>query len=74
VEKTYLQIWFSSEGGQVSDINSRLMSMGFRPMKGNYDYIYDWRNTPTEDDILSLAEKLRHTLKTMNVLYKLETI
>ena len=40
--KTYLIVWFNSEGAKPSDITERLLSMGFQPVEGEYDYLYNW--------------------------------
>ncbi|MFU8766279.1 MAG: hypothetical protein ACNA7I_01175 [Candidatus Methanoperedens sp.] len=72
--KSYLIIWFSSEGGKPSDINQRLMSLGFKPMQGSHDYVYEWGKNVDVDEILNFGDKVQITLKELNVMFKLETI
>ncbi|MDW7725625.1 MAG: hypothetical protein SCH70_00695 [Candidatus Methanoperedens sp.] len=72
--KSYLIIWFSSEGGKPSDINRRLMSLGFKPMQGSHDYVYEWGKNIDVDEILNFGDKVQITLKELNVMFKLETI
>lgn len=72
--KSYLIIWFSSEGGKPSDINRRLMSLGFKPMQGSHDYVYEWGKNVDVDEILNFGDKVQITLKELNVMFKLETI
>jgi hypothetical protein len=72
--KTYLLIWFNSDGASPSEVNRRLMSMGFLPMQGQYDYVYNWDNNVNVDDILRFGDKVHLTLKNMGVLFKTETI
>ncbi|MCD6523365.1 MAG: hypothetical protein J7K68_06540 [Candidatus Diapherotrites archaeon] len=72
--KTHLVIWFNSEGETVSEVTERLMSMGFRPVKGNYDFVYDWGKHANVEDALALGEKVQETLKGCGVLFKLETV
>ncbi|MHC1576364.1 MAG: hypothetical protein ACXQTE_03320 [Methanosarcinaceae archaeon] len=72
--RTYLLIWYNSEGGRPSEINQRLMSLGFKPMHGTYDYIYDWDNNVDVDEILKIGDKVCLTLHNMNVTFKIETI
>ena len=72
--KTYLVVWYSSEGTKVSDVVDRLLSMGFRTVKGNYDYEYSWNGDSTLEDATKLADKVHETLADCNVLYKIETI
>ncbi len=72
--KTYLTVWFSSEGAAPMEVMERIRSMGFKPVKGRYDHVYDWGREPTIEEVLQLANNLHETLKGMKVLYKLETI
>ncbi len=72
--KSYLTLWFNSEGKTPFEVTERLMSMGFRPTKGGYDYVYDWDRRPTTDDALALANQVHATLKGCNVAFKLETL
>ena len=71
---TYLRVWFSSKGEMPSEITQRLTSMGFRIMKGNYDYAYDWSRRPSQEDILKLADQVHETLRDTHAIYKLETV
>ena len=72
--KTYLTIWFNSEGAAPSEVVQRLRAMGFEPIKGYYDHVYDWRKKVTIDDILQLSDAVHQTLKGLKVTYKLETV
>jgi len=72
--KTYLTIWFSSEGAEPSTVAQKLQSMGFKPIKGQHDHVYDWKREATLDDVLQLLNNVHHTLKGLQVLYKIETI
>jgi hypothetical protein len=71
--KTYLTIWFSSEGAGPVEVVERLRSLGFKPMRGYHDHIYDWNRKIELEDILQLTDKIHETLKGLNVLYKIET-
>lgn len=71
--KTYLTIWFSSEGAGPVEVVDRLRSLGFKPMKGYHDHVYEWRKKADLGDILQLTDKVHVTLKGLNVLYKIET-
>lgn len=72
--RTYLVVWFNSEGGRPQEITERLLSLGFKVMKGNYDYVYEWDRNATIDEILTFGDKVQLTLKGMDVLFKLETV
>ena len=72
--KTYLTVWFSSEGAEPSAVVERLQAMGFKPIKGVHDHVYDWKKNASLDDVLQLLNNVHSTLKGLNVLYKIETI
>jgi hypothetical protein len=72
--KSYLIVWFNSEGGKPSDINQRLMSLGFKPLQGTHDYVYEWRKNVEVEEILRFGDKVKMTLQGLNVMFKLETI
>lgn len=72
--KTYLMVWFNSEGANPSEVNDRLMSMGFKLVSGNYDYVFDWGHSVELDEVLRFGDKVHLTLKNMNVLFKIETV
>ena len=71
--KTFLVVWYNSSGTRTSEVNDRLMSMGFRPMHGIYDYIYDWDKNATVEDAIALGDQVHATLQGCNVRYKLNT-
>ena len=73
--KSYLIIWFNSEGGKPSEIKQRLLSLGFKPMQGPHDFVYEWgtKNVDVEE-ILRFGDKVQMTLQGLNVMFKLETV
>ena len=72
--KTYLIVWFNSEGAKPSDITERLLSMGFQPVEGEYDYLYNWGSQTDIDQIIKFGDQVQNTLKGSGALFKLETI
>lgn len=65
---------FSSEGANPVEVVERLRSLGFKPLKGVHDHVYDWGAKKVDlDGILQIAVSVHETLKGMKVLYKLET-
>lgn len=72
--RTYLVLWFNSEGTTPSEVSRRLMSLGFQPVQGNYDYVYTWGNNVDLDEILRFSDKIQMTLKGTGVMFKTETI
>lgn len=72
--KSYLIVWFNSEGGMPSEVNKRLTAMGFQAIQGAYDYVYDWGSSASIDDILQIGDRVQLTLKKLNVTFKIETV
>ena len=73
--KTYLIVWFNSDGSQrPSDITERLLSIGFRPVEGHYDYVYEWDTNADVREILKIGDQVQNTLKGAGALFKLETV
>lgn len=72
--KTYLLVWFSSEGTRPSEINRQLMSLGFEPMKGTYDFVYNWNSNVSIDKIFEFGDKVYFSLQGTGVMFKLETM
>ena len=71
--KTYLMIWFNSEGAEPLKVVQRLQGMGFKPIKGRYDHVYDWRREVGLEEVLRLGNAVHETLRGFKVLYKMET-
>lgn len=72
--KSYLIIWFNSEGGKPSEVNQRLMSLGFKPIHGTHDFVYEWGNHVDVEEILRFGDKVQMTLKGLDVMFKIETL
>lgn len=71
--KTYLVVWFSSEGSKPSEVTNQLLGMGFKPIEGAYDYEYKWDHEASVKEILKFADRLYLELKGTKVYFKLET-
>lgn len=71
--KTYLLVWFNSEGARPSEVNHALMSLGFQPIQGPYDYVYNWGKNVSVDEILNFVDKVHLSLQNMGVIFKIET-
>ncbi|MHB8372756.1 MAG: hypothetical protein ACYDAO_09660 [Thermoplasmataceae archaeon] len=72
--KTYLKVTFSSEGAKPSEIINRLRSLGFKPLIGEQDLIYEWGENATTDDSIWFADKIQATLEGFKVLFQIETL
>ncbi|MGA1821388.1 MAG: hypothetical protein ACMUIG_02550 [Thermoplasmatota archaeon] len=71
--KTYLQIFFNSEGSRPSDILDTLMNMGFKPIKGSHDFVYEWDKNTEVRDIIWFGDKIHEALRGHHVYYTMDT-
>jgi hypothetical protein len=71
--KTYLTIWFNSEGASPLEVVDRLRSLGFKALRGYHDHVYDWKRKIELEEVLKLANTIHETLRGLKVIYKLET-
>jgi len=73
--KTYLTIMFNSEGSSPSKVKDQLLNMGFEATKGNYDFLYDWKEETTGvEELIWFADKVHSVLKNSKVYFTIETI
>lgn len=73
--KTYLKVIFNSEGEKTTSITDRLMSMGFEPLEGKNDYVYNWNNSNGAiKDAVKMADRIHSTLGGCRVYFSLETV
>ncbi|HTW77703.1 MAG TPA: hypothetical protein VMG14_08095 [Thermoplasmata archaeon] len=72
--ETYLRVTFDSEGAKPSEIAGRLLTAGFQPTQGNYDFVYDWQGSATRDQILDLSDEISRLLRGYGVRFEIETV
>jgi hypothetical protein len=72
--ETYLRVTFDSEGAKPTEVADRLLSCGFVPTHGNYDFVYDWQGGANRDQVLDLSDELTRQLRGFRVLLEIETI
>lgn len=73
--KTYLEILVNSEGSPPSVINTQLLNMGFKPTKGAYDFVYEWKKKSVDvNELIMFADKIHMILQGHKVSFKIETI
>jgi len=75
---TLVSVWFYSEGASPSQVIQRLTELGFKPIRGAYDFVYEHsEDNMTETDlsnaIIEISNALHKTLSGFKVLYNLET-
>lgn len=75
---THVQVWFYSEGESPSRVVRKLLELGFKPVKGPYDFVYEHRDKELKQSkigtaIMEIADAIHKTLIGFKVLYRLET-
>lgn len=72
--KTYLVVWFSSDGVTPGEVITRLTSMGFNPITGAYDFEYAWKRKPSMDELFMFIDQVQQTLRGTGAYFKVETV
>jgi hypothetical protein len=75
---TRVRLWFNSEGASPSEIMNRLTELGFTPIRGFYDFVYehspdDVTDSNLSEAIIEIANALHKALDGFKVLYTLDT-
>jgi hypothetical protein len=75
---TRVSVWFYSEGASPSAVVKKLVSLGFTPVRGSHDFVYEHsgQNMSESDltaSILEIANALHKALAGFKVIYNLET-
>ncbi|HLF16377.1 MAG TPA: hypothetical protein VI796_02965 [Candidatus Thermoplasmatota archaeon] len=71
--KTYLKVTFHSEGAKPSAVQKALAGLGFRPVKGAYDFAYDWPGKASVEDVLRFGDKIHAELSGLDCMFEMET-
>lgn len=72
--KTYLSVIFNADGSKPSRIGEALGQLGFVPMQGAHDFVYDWPGDATVSDVLQFGDRIHAELKGTGCLFSMETI
>ena len=75
---TRVSVWFYSEGASPSQVIGKLTALGFKPVRGAYDFVYEHNDEDmAEEDlgnaIVEISNALHKTLSGFKVLYNLDT-
>jgi hypothetical protein len=75
---TRVRLWFNSEGANPGVVIRKLTELGFTPIRGVYDFVYEHSPEDVTDSNLSsaiveIANALHRALAGFKVLYTLDT-
>lgn len=72
--KTYLVMYFGTQGVKASDVAKKVETLGFQSAFGSVDFIYDWKDKkPAKEDVLSLGDKVAKALEKSGAVFNLDT-
>ncbi|MGB1697278.1 MAG: hypothetical protein ACPHK8_02645 [Thermoplasmatota archaeon] len=72
--KTYLKTVFNSSGQKPSAIHDALAGIGFSPMHGAHDFVYEWPSEASVEEILGFGDQVHEALHGTGVLFEMETV
>ncbi len=62
--RTFLTLFVSSEGSKASAIVDKLGAIGFKPILGTHDFVYNWAITAvTPEAVVELVDRVQDVLK-----------
>jgi len=74
VWKTFLVMYFGTNGVNPSEIVHRIEKLGFATQFGPYDFVFDWKNKePSKSEVLALGDKVCTALKDSGAVFNLDT-
>jgi hypothetical protein len=74
VWKTYLIMYFGTNGNSLREVVGKVEELGFNSELGPVDFVYEWgENEPSKEEIFDLGDKLVGALKGTNVVFNLDT-
>ena len=71
--KTYLVVYFGTNGVGPSEIARRVETLGFKTLFGPYDFAYPWNHEPSKSEILALGDKVQTALQGTGAVFNLDT-
>lgn len=71
--KTYLSVFVSTEGELFSAIGEKLHEFGFKPLKGEYDYVFEWNRAIPNDELFAFIDKVQSSLSGTKATLKFRT-
>ena len=71
--KTYLIMYFGSNGIKITDIVKKVEALGFKAALGPADFEYSWKTAPRKEEVFELGDKITEVLKGTGVMFNLDT-
>lgn len=71
--KTFLVMYFNAGKEKASEVAKKVESVGFKTTFGPVDFVYEWQQVPTKEQVLELADKLAEALYSTGVMFNIDT-
>lgn len=71
--KTYITMYFNSDGKKPSEVVEKLEDLGFELNRGDYDFMYEWDEDVSLDHVFSMGDKIKELFKGDRVLFHIKT-
>ncbi|MBD3247613.1 hypothetical protein GF378_03265 [Candidatus Pacearchaeota archaeon] len=71
--KTYLILYFGTDGKKPTDTAQDLENLGFSTEFGSVDFIYSWEEKPSKEQVLGLADKVADALAESGAVFNIDT-
>jgi hypothetical protein len=71
--RTYLVMFFGTEDGNPSKIVKALEKVGLASSLGPVDFIYEWLEKPTKEEVILLADKIADALRGTGCVFNIDT-
>jgi len=71
--KTYLVIYFGTKKVKPSEVARVLEELEFNTNFGSVDFVYEWGEKPSKEQVLGLADRVNEKLKKSGVIFNLDT-
>ncbi len=72
--RTYLVMYFGTNGVKTSEIAKKLGKLGFETKLGGVDFVYEWKEkVPAKEDALALGDKVAEILGGSGAVFNLDT-
>ena len=72
--RTYVRMIFHSEGADPLAVLNVMQDLGFEQSMGMHDFVYNWKQRATLDEVLKLVRSMHGRIMGLNVNYEVTTV
>ncbi len=72
--RTYVRMIFHSEGADPLSVSTVMRELGFEQSMGLHDFVYNWRERASLEQVLNLVRTMHGRIKGLNVNYEITTV